>query len=77
MKYILAIMLAFETFTELHYSQTISLSFPSAILFETFTELHYSQTFCFLLDVSHWFETFTELHYSQTCDSPQYSGVMV
>ena len=36
--------LQFETFTELHYSQTRSLLSCIASMFETFTELHYSQT---------------------------------
>ncbi len=34
----------FETFTELHYSQTELHPLPTHPLFETFTELHYSQT---------------------------------
>ena len=34
----------FETFTELHYSQTLVFNQVKAIEFETFTELHYSQT---------------------------------
>ena len=37
-------MRLFETFTELHYSQTELSSYTSQIMFETFTELHYSQT---------------------------------
>ena len=34
----------FETFTELHYSQTYEDEDDESTLFETFTELHYSQT---------------------------------
>ena len=34
----------FETFTELHYSQTIDKRASRVPQFETFTELHYSQT---------------------------------
>ena len=34
----------FETFTELHYSQTEVCHDRRIINFETFTELHYSQT---------------------------------
>ena len=34
----------FETFTELHYSQTGQLLETGDGVFETFTELHYSQT---------------------------------
>ena len=34
----------FETFTELHYSQTMVAKVYLLVLFETFTELHYSQT---------------------------------
>ena len=34
----------FETFTELHYSQTGLTEEQRQYLFETFTELHYSQT---------------------------------
>ena len=34
----------FETFTELHYSQTSDYALEYHIRFETFTELHYSQT---------------------------------
>ena len=34
----------FETFTELHYSQTSGHGLHLYYMFETFTELHYSQT---------------------------------
>ena len=34
----------FETFTELHYSQTKTDGKTVVVEFETFTELHYSQT---------------------------------
>ena len=35
---------SFETFTELHYSQTVAQEVNEGFMFETFTELHYSQT---------------------------------
>ena len=38
-------MTEFETFTELHYSQTVWFEYLQKRLFETFTELHYSQTY--------------------------------
>ena len=38
------LLLMFETFTELHYSQTEEDFFAKKGKFEIFTELHYSQT---------------------------------
>ena len=63
----------FETFTELHYSQTCKEELRSKFKFETFTELHYSQTEDRLERLEWMFETFTELHYSQT-PNPKYES---
>ena len=63
----------FETFTELHYSQTLTQAMAAGRLFETFTELHYSQTINSQITHVPSFETFTELHYSQT-PNPKYES---
>ena len=63
----------FETFTELHYSQTKAGFTLRCFQFETFTELHYSQTLTLIALSVNLFETFTELHYSQT-PNPKYES---
>ena len=66
----------FETFTELHYSQTGKTTLLDDIEFETFTELHYSQTLLCMVSTLKQFETFTELHYSQTPNtSPEFQSL--
>ena len=56
----------FDTYSELHLSQTSQMISDCQGRFETYSELHHSQTADPACSSAFLFETYSELHHSQT-----------